>query len=85
MGKVWKRRWLATQLEIANAKADTMIENVSTIKTSTTIKVDDITDIGSTGVDTIGTTTRITDTATTVTKKANTKAKKGSTDASKAD
>lgn len=73
MGKAWKRRWLAAQIEAANAKVDTMIENVSTIKASTT-----------TTTTTTGTTTgtSTTGTTTTTTKKTKTKAKKGTTDAS---
>ncbi len=66
MGKAWKRRWLATQIEAANAKVDTMIENVSSIKASTNV-----------ASATVGTTT-----TTTTTKKTKTKAKKGTKDAS---
>lgn len=75
MGKAWKRRWLATQIEAANTKIDTMIENVSNIKAATT---------ATTNTTTTGTTTTgITDTKTTTTKKTTkTKAKKGTTDAS---
>jgi hypothetical protein len=94
MGKVWKRRWLATQIEIANAKVDTMIDNVSTIKASTsagigtvktnTVKTDSI---GTTGIDTVDTIVNTTTDAKTVATTTNTttkktKAKKGITDAS---
>jgi hypothetical protein len=90
MGKTWKRRWLATQIEIANAKVDTIIENVSTIKTSTgagTVNTIKTANIGNVGIDVVDTVVnKVTDTkvgaATTniVTKK--TKVKKGNTDAS---
>ena len=66
MGKVWKRRRLAAQIEAANAKVDSMIENISTIKASTSV-----TDIKTT----VGTGTTGTVTAATTTKK--TKVKKG--------
>ncbi len=70
MGKVWKRRRLAAQIEAANAKVDSMIENISTIKASTSV-TDTKTTVGT------GTTT-----ATTTTKKTKTKVKKGTKDAS---
>ena len=74
MGKAWKRRWLATQIEAANTKVDTMIENVSTIKaaTTTTTKTTTTTTTNTTGAKTTGTGTT----------KKTTKAKKGTTDAS---
>ncbi len=71
MGKSWKRRWLAAQIEAANAKVDTMIETVGTIKASTTTTT--TTDTGTTGTSTTTTKTRT---------RKTTKAKKGTTDAS---
>ena len=72
MGKAWKRRWLAAQVEAANNKVETMIETVNTIKASTN------TTTTTTGTDT----TKAKTTKTTTTKKTKTKAKKGTTDAS---
>ena len=73
MGKVWKRRRLAAQIEAANAKVDSIIENISTIKTSTS-------GVGTNA--TVGTGTTGTTTTTTTTKKTKTKVKKGTKDAS---
>ena len=72
MGKAWKRRWLAAQVEAANNKVETMIETVNTIKASTNTTT-------TTGTDTTGTTK----TTTTKTKtRKTTKAKKDTTNAS---
>ena len=64
MGKVWKRRRLAAQIEAANAKVDSMIENISTIKASTSV-----TDVKTT----VGAVATGTTTATTTTKKTKVK------------
>ena len=72
MGKAWKRRWLAAQVEAANNKVETMIETVNTIKASTNTTT-------TTGTDTTGTTK--TKTTKTKTRKT-TKAKKDTTNAS---
>ena len=73
MGKAWKRRWLAAQVEAANNKVETMIETVNTIKASTN------TTTTTTGTGTTGTTKA--KTTKTKTRKT-TKAKKDTTNAS---